>query len=224
MTIHSVFKIVATLLILISSLNITSTATAQPPSNCECIWQGSFNKIIPRADFIISGKVVSTKGNSADIEVNHIYYDRELRAKEFNSVIRMWGDNGKLCRPQIEEFPPQTEWLLALNKITTDVDGGFNPNTPNISYGRIDDYYLSRCGAYWLQLSEGVVAGNLVKGDRWQWQEQVMNPVLLELVEAYMNDLISEQALVEAAKPLTETKKLMRETKDAIFGPPPPNR
>ena len=43
-----------------------------------------------------------------------------------------------------------------------------------------------------------------------------MNPVLLELVDAYIRDVIPEQALIEAAKPLTATKKLMEETKNFI--------
>lgn len=44
-----------------------------------------------------------------------------------------------------------------------------------------------------------------------------MNPVLLPLVDAYINDVIPEQALVEAAKPQTEAKKLLEETKQFIF-------
>jgi hypothetical protein len=203
-------------LLLVAGLLYTGPALAQPPENCECLWHGSFSKVVSRADLIISGQVLSSKGNSADIAIDRILYDRGRNNKEFNPVIRIWGDNGKLCRPPISEFPPQTEWLLALHKITDDVEGGFNPHTPNISYGRINDYYLSQCGAYWLQLTEGMVSGNLVKGRRWQWQHKAMNPVLLELVEAYIKDIIPEQALIEAAKPLTETKKLMNETRSFI--------
>ena len=57
------------------------------------------------------------------------------------------------------------------------------------------------------------MTGNLVKGRRWQWKNNQMNPVLLELIDAYVKQIIPEQALMEAAKPLTEAKKLMEETK-----------
>jgi hypothetical protein len=204
-------------LLLVTGLIATTAAFGQPPENCQCLWQGSFSKVASRADLIISGQVLSSKGNSADIAIDRVLYDRGLNNKEFSPVVRIWGDNGKLCRPPISEFPPQTEWLLALHKITDDVEGGFNPHTPNISYGRINDYYLSQCGAYWLQLTEGMVSGNLVKGRRWEWQQETMNPVLLELVDAYIKDIIPEQALVEAAKPLTEAKKLLNETKSFIY-------
>ncbi|MDG1772579.1 MAG: hypothetical protein P8H32_03990 [Oceanicoccus sp.] len=154
------------------------------------------------------------KGNSVDFSIDRTHYDRRVNFTEFNSTIRVWGDNGKLCRPRIENFPVGTQWVMSLTKITSDIpDNGFNPNTPNMSYGRLNDYYLSKCGANWLRLEEGLVTGNLVKGHRWEWENKNMNPVLLELIDAYIKEIIPEQALVEAAKPLTETKKLMQETK-----------
>ena len=204
------------LLFLFALAYLGSPAQAQPPENCDCIWQGSFADITQRADFIISGRVVSQKGNSADIQIDATHFDRALNSKEFNPIVRMWGDNGKLCRPPIETFPIGSEWLLALNKITDDVEGGFNPFTPNISYGRINDYYLSQCGVYWLPLSEGVVYGNLLGKHRWQWQNKAMNPVLIQLVDAYINGIIPKEALVAAGKPQTEAKKLMIETKRFI--------
>ena len=42
---------------------------------------------------------------------------------------------------------------MALFRIEQDVPGGFNPNTPNVSYGRPGDYSLSSCGGYWLSRS-----------------------------------------------------------------------
>ena len=58
------------------------------------------------------------------------------------------------------------------------------------------------------------MVGNLVNGRRWEWKNDDMNPVRLELVEAYVKDKIPEQALVEAAKPLTEAKILLKNTKE----------
>ena len=193
-----------------------STSIAQPPPACDCLWQGAFNRITDKADLIVSGQIVASKGNSADLDIDRLLIDRAVQFTEFRDVIRIWGSDGRQCRPDITDFPVGSQWVMALKKITEDIPDGFNPNTPNVSYGRVNDYYLSKCGSYWLQLSEGYVTGNLVKGRRWQWDNPAMNPVLLELVDAYIKDIIPEQALIEAAKPLTETKKLMEETKHFI--------
>ena len=56
------------------------------------------------------------------------------------------------------------------------------------------------------------MVGNLVNGRRWEWANDEMNPVRLELLDAYINDRIPEKALVEAAKPLTEAKILLEQT------------
>ncbi|MGK0498388.1 MAG: hypothetical protein ACJAYG_000015 [Oceanicoccus sp.] len=189
-------------------------------AECDCLWQGSFAQSYRQADFIVSGTVINNKGNSADFNIERTLLDKGIGNKEFNSMIRFWADTAEnikqqlqVCRPAISDFPIGSEWVLALNKITDIPDHGFNPNTPNVSYGRINDYALSKCGGNWLRVNEGMVSGNLVKGRRWEWQNDSMNPVLIELVDAYIKDIIPEAALVEAAKPLTEAKILMEKTK-----------
>lgn len=199
-----------------SAILFSNSGHSQPPVNCDCLWQGPFSQIIDNADLIVSGEVIGRKGNSADFNISQTYFDRAVNFKEFQPTIRLWGDDGKQCRPAIDQFPKGTQWLLALNKITETVAGGFDPNTPNVSYGRINDYYLSQCGVYWLPINEGMVSGPLAKSERWQWQQPATNPVLLELVAAYIEGVIPEQALIEASKPLNATKKLMEETKHFI--------
>ncbi len=205
-------------LLFVATIVFSLPCVSQPPPNCECLWQGSFSQITDDADFIISGEVIASKGNSADIRIDHRHLDLAINYSEFKTDIRIWGDDGKQCRPDIHDFPIGSQWVLALKKITSIKPGNFNPNTPNISYGRLNDYYLSKCGAYWLKLEEGYISGNLVQGHRWQWQNKKMNPVRLELVDAYIKGIIPEPALIEAAKPLTETKKLMNETRLFIQG------
>jgi hypothetical protein len=180
-------------------------------ANCDCLWQGSFNRAAPRADLITSGTIIASKGNAIDLRVDTI-----IAGKEFREVIRIWGNNGKLCRPSIENFSVDSQWLLAVYRINETPDDGFDPSTPNISFGREQDYFLSNCGAYWLSLNNGYVSGNLINGQRWQWQDKKMNPVLLELVEAYLRRVLPDEALIEAAKPQTASKKLMEETKGFI--------
>lgn len=190
------------LLFIISFVIASNTVMA-----CQCIWQGSFNKAYQNADLIVSGKILEHKGNAADFEINQIH-----KGKEFLEVIRLWGDTGNLCRPNIYSFPKNTEWVLALNKIISIPTDGFNPSTPSFSYGRVNDYEPSNCGAYWLKLEHGFVTGNLINGPRWQWQDKKMNPVRIEVVDAYINGEINDKKLIEAAKPQKALKDLMRST------------
>lgn len=185
--------------------------SSSPLWACQCIWQGSFDKVIHKADLVVSGTISQHLGNAADFVVDKVH-----QGKEYQEIIRIWGDTGKLCRPNIYQFPEQSQWLFALQRINEDVPGGFNPNTPSFSYGRIGDYSLSNCGAYWLKLEHGFVSGNLVNGPRWQWLQKKMNPVRIELIDAFMAGKVGTAALIEAAKPQTELKKLMQQTQKLI--------
>lgn len=204
LTVHPQYRFIFILLCLLAHSEL---ALAQ----CDCLWHGSFNQAAPRADLVVSGTIIGQKGNAFDLQV-----DKTLAGKEYREVIRLWTDNGKLCRPKVGGFAVDSQWLLAAYRITELPDDGFNPNTPSISFGREQDYYLSNCGAYWLSLHDGYVSGNLVNGQRWQWQDEKMNPVLLELVDAYLKGVLPDRALIEAAKPQTASKKLMEETKRFI--------
>ncbi|WP_019529806.1 hypothetical protein [Dasania marina] len=194
-------------LILLTLLLLSSQASLA----CQCLWQGSFTKAANNADLIVSGKVLAHKGNAADFEISKI-----LKGKEFLEVIRLWGDTGKLCRPNIYGFPEHSEWVLALHKITEVPDDGFNPNTPSFSYGRLGDYSLSNCGVYWLKNEHGFITGNIINGPRWQWQDEKMNPVRIEVLEAYINNKIDDKKLIEAAKPQKALKDLMKNTLQSL--------
>ena len=181
--------------------------------NCTCLWQGSFVQVAQHADLVVTGSIVSHKGNAADLQVERI-----MAGKEFQPTIRLWGDYNQQCRPAIDEFPINSRWMFALHKIDKKNPSGFNPNTPNVSYGRVGDYYISKCGAYWLSVHDGYVSGNLINGQRHQWVDEKMNPVLIDLVGAYLKGVIPEAALIEAAKPQTESKRLMEQTKQFLEG------
>ena len=101
---------------------------------------------------------------------------------------------------------------MALNRIEEDVPGGFNPSTPNVSYGRIGDYELSSCGGYWLKLEGDAVTGNLVNAPRWE-REPKMTPVLLELVSAYVRGDIERDALLQASRLDPELQELRLDTR-----------
>lgn len=182
--------------------------SCQSVNACECLWQGSFIESAPKADLIVSGQVINIKGNSADLAVKSV-----LSGQTFLDQIRVWGNDGQECRPDINDFPVGSQWVMALHQIDQVPANGFNPNTPNISFGRKGDFYLSACGANWLSLGENLASGNLIDGPRWEYQDKKMNPVLLELIDAYLHQQLSVDKLKAAATPSTERKKLLLDTK-----------
>jgi len=165
---------------------------------------------------MVSGTVLSHKGNSMDFAIDRTVLDRAVNGREYGESIRIWADNGHECRPAVKTFTVASNWLFALKKITTEPADGFNPTTPSISYGRKNDYYLSMCGAYWLSVRAGFVSGNLVEGPRWQWHNNTMNPVSIDLVEAYVNNKLSPSVLLKASQVDPASKLLMSKTLDFI--------
>ena len=182
-------------------------ANTAAKAECDCLWQGSFTDVEATADLVVSGSINSGKGNSVDLTI-----DRLLRGDAAVADIRIWLKSGDYCRPEPEEFPVGSEWVMALFRIKEDVKGGFSPHTPNVSYGRVGDYFLSSCGGYWLSLHDNWVTGNLVQAPRWV-REPKMTPVLLELVADYVAGNVGAQALAEASKEDPAVRELMLDTK-----------
>jgi hypothetical protein len=179
-------------------------------AQCDCLWRGSFNEVQAQADLVVSGTVVARIGNSIDLAVA-----RPLRGPEPPETIRVWLQAADYCRPEAELFPVATEWVMALDKITDDVPGGFNPNTPNISYGRLGDYTLSSCGGYWLRLKDDRVTGNLINAPRWE-REPKMTPVLLDLVEDYVQGRLDRDALLQASREDPALRELILDTRSFL--------
>ncbi len=181
--------------------------SANVDAECGCLWEGAFAEIQAGASLVVSGTVLSAKGNSIDLQI-----DQLLRGKEKLATIRVWLKTDNYCRPEPSLFPTDSHWVMALTRIEEEVPGGFNPNTPNISYGRMDDYSLSSCGGYWLSNSEGWVTGNLVKAPRWV-REPKMTPVLLELLAAFVAGDVGADALLKASKVDPALRELIHDTK-----------
>ena len=182
-------------------------ASTTSHSECDCLWQGSFSDVESSTDLVISGRVSGGKGNSIDLTI-----DRSLRGDARDATIRIWLKTGDYCRPEPAEFPAGSDWVMALFKIEDEVEGGFSPHTPNISYGRVGDYYLSSCGGYWLNRSGNWVTGNLVQAPRWV-REPKMTPVLLDLVADYVAGKVNAQALAEASREDPAARELLLDTR-----------
>ena len=185
---------------------------ATPPafSQCECLWRGSFSEVQAATDLIVSGTVIASKGNSIDLAVSRV-----LRGQEPPETLRIWLQTADYCRPDVSLFPLGTSWLMALEKITDEAPGGFNPNTPNISYGRADDYSLSSCGGYWLRVSGDLVTGNLVKAPRWE-RDPPMTPVLLDLVVDFVQGRLNSDALLQASREDPALRQLKLDTRSFL--------
>ena len=183
-----------------------------PPgyAQCDCLWQGSFSDVQADTDLVVSGAVVATKGNSVDLAIT-----RNLRSEGGPEEIRVWMKSKNYCRPEAELFPVGTQWVMALDAITATIPGGFDPNTPNISYGRIGDYSLSICGGYWLRQNQNLVMGNLVDAPRWEREPQ-MTPVLLDLVVDFVQGKLNQDSLLQASKEDPALRELMLDTRSFL--------
>ncbi len=181
-------------------------------AECECLWEGSFAEVQGNASLVVAGEVVTGKGNSVDLAVF-----KALRGTPGADPIRIWLQAGDYCRPPPELFPPGSRWVMALQRIEDDVPGGFNPNTPNVSYGRIGDYQLSSCGGYWLKWEGEAVTGNLVDAPRWN-HEPKMTPVLLEVVSAYVAGRVDADALRQASREDPALRELRLDTRAFLRG------
>ena len=179
-------------------------------ADCECLWQGSFSDVQAATDLVVSGTVITRKGNSIDLSVQRL-----LRGKEQPGAIRIWLKTADYCRPETKLFATGSRWVMALHEITKDVPGGFNPNTPNVSYGRLGDYSLSNCGGYWLSQSDNRVTGNLVNAPRWE-REPAMTPVLLDLVASFVHGKIDSGVLLQASREDPALRKLMLDTRSFL--------
>jgi hypothetical protein len=176
-------------------------------ADCECTWRGPFTRVQAATDLVVSAMVVSARGNSIDLSVQQI-----LRGSLYRDEIRVWLDTDDLCRAKAGTFPDHSQWVMALDRIDTLADGGFDPSTPDLSYGRVGDYSISRCGGYWLSQNENLVSGNLTGGTRWE-MEPKMSPVLLELLARYLDGSVDESTLKEAGRVDPELQKLILETR-----------
>ena len=185
-------------------------------SACECLWQGSFSEVAPTADLVVLGTVGRVKGNAIDIDV-----DVTLTGPDWATAPRVWLKTGDYCRPDVAEFTQGQRFIFALRRLTAVPADGFNPSTPNLSYGRVGDYALSNCGGYWLKVEGLRASGNLVPGMPRYAQSPKMTPVLIGHITAYLKGWASLDSLIDAAKKDPELEALKKDSRSFLRGFPP---
>ncbi len=179
-----------------------------PAQACRCIWEGNFTDLDLDSHTIVVGQVVSHSGNSLDLSVMEV-----LRGPLYQEQVRVWGAIGNLCRADVKEFEQGSQWLMVLDKIEEIPEWGFNPSTPNFSYGRVGDYELSRCGVYWLKHHNGYLSGNVDDSRRWFYLDRKKSPVSLELVKAFIDGRADKELLAKAAAEREAKQELQTDTR-----------
>ena len=192
-------------------------AFAQPDAtgaDCGCLWEGSFSEVAPSADLVVLGEVQSVKGNAVDLVPEQL-----LKGEFWLDTLRVWMQTRDYCRPPADDFPVGSRWIMALSEIIEVPEGGFDPSTPNQSYGRPFDFVLSSCGGYWLRVNGSTAVGNLVPGMPRFYHQPDMSPVLVDLVAGHLKGTVSTEALTEASRERPEAvDELILDTRSFLRG------
>ena len=193
------------------------SATAQPDAlgaDCGCLWQGSFSEVAPNADLVVLGEIQTIKGNAVDLLPEQV-----LKGDLWLDTVRVWMQARDYCRPPADAFPPGSRWVMALSQIREMPEDGFDPFTPNESFGRKDDYVLSSCGGYWLRVNGDTATGNLVPGTPRFYHQPDMSPVLIELIAGFLAGTVSQEAISEASRERPEAvDALILDTRSFLRG------
>ena len=198
---------------------LAAPAVSQPDAtgaDCGCLWEGSFSEVAPSADLVVLGEVQSVKGNAVDLVPEQL-----LKGEFWLDTLRVWMQTRDYCRPPADDFPVGSRWIMALSEITEVPEGGFDPSTPNQSYGRPFDFVLSSCGGYWLRVNGGTAVGNLVPGMPRFYHQPDMSPVLVDLIAGHLKGMVSTEALTEASRERPEAvDELILDTRSFLRGQP----
>ena len=97
----------------IAALTLMLSALAPPAqAECECLWEGSCADVEASTDLVLAATVQRIKGNSMDLLI-----EETLRGKVYLDTVRVWLKTADYCRPEVDEFPVNSRWVFALNKI-----------------------------------------------------------------------------------------------------------
>ncbi len=138
-------------------LSLTAMLLLSPATHaCECSSSDSaFLKVAMRSQMIVRAKVVEYHWDEADQNKMGTAVAMTVEIKEVfkgaagSSRIKVWGDDGSLCRPYVSQFPLNTEWVFALS------EAGYGTGKGELE--------ISVCGEYWLKVEGRNVVGKVTE-------------------------------------------------------------
>jgi hypothetical protein len=137
---------------------------------CTCSWRGPFAKVALGQELVVYGEVLDYYKHSMEVKVLEV-----LRGKEDRGTIRIWGDNGALCRPYVESFPIGTRWLFAVSSLPKDMVDDQSPSLWSRLFSSPSkrDYVISICGDFWLAIRGERAVGRITSPEHSQILEWV---------------------------------------------------
>ncbi|PSK81896.1 hypothetical protein CLV93_1072 [Prolixibacter denitrificans] len=161
---------------------------------CDCGYLGGFVYSNQAADIVVYGTVLEYDSigthDSPDNPYSMKFLIKEkLRGIENRDTIIVWGDNGADCRPYIEHFKPNTNWILALNKLNKE--------------GKVE-YEISICGEFYVPVENGKVTGKIFG---WNYEQEK---------KKYDYQYIKNLVLNPLDYPAQRPEKNLRKTKDGL--------
>lgn len=97
--------------------------------------------------------------------------DEVLKGKISSKTIKIYGDNGYLCRPYVTEFKVNESYILNLYTPVAEFDNA----------GK-EKYAISICGVNWLQIHKNKVTGNI-------YTEKSIDKVELKKIKEIINGI-----------------------------------
>jgi hypothetical protein len=159
--------------------------TAPGVNACKCSYGGSFVKMAAKTGLVALVKIVKFQSGvkintgrdtvmplSMEVEIIETYKGNESR-----KTVTVWGDNGMLCRPCLNNFAEGKYYLIAFDA------ANFRGETEG-------DYSISICGCYWLTVdfNKQTATGDIDSPD-----ERIDTTMALALVKNKISNNIYEQ-------------------------------
>ena len=119
--------------------------------DCDCVDDCSFHRIVKNAPLVALVKVISYDGYLTDEIMGHegkmplsmtVEIIKLYKGTETRQQIKIWGDNGILCRPYISKFKIGEYFLIAPDLI----------DTPRSTDEQLTDYEFFSCSSDYLKV------------------------------------------------------------------------
>lgn len=107
--------------------------------------------------------LAKTSPGSVEVTILKIY-----KGKEKRKTVKVFGDNGQLCRPYIQNFKPGETWILGLHEGCEEKYFCQHGETKN-------DFYLHACYKAWLPVSNDSVIGCITQMENTQEKMTIKN-------------------------------------------------